>query len=73
MKPSPKDLRMPKPKDNLAYVYTRKPKRGEKVRNTVALSNGVYLDRDKQGFVQGVEFLKVYEIWVNGEVIWKSK
>lgn len=61
------------PNDNVAYVYTRKPKRGEKVAMTNECRSGVYIDRDIDGNIPGVEFLKVYEIWVDGKRIWRRK
>lgn len=62
-----------KPSDNVAYVYTRKPKKGELVKKTVYYRDGIYIDKDKDGGIPGVEFLKVYEIWVDGKRIWRRK
>ena len=59
-------------KDNVAYVYTRKPK-SEKVALTLRQKTGVNIDFDDYGGIQGVEFLEVYEIWVNGIKIWREK
>ena len=63
--------------DHVAYVYTRKPKRGEKVGYTLPVKfgneeTGVYIDYAKDG-VQGVELLCVHEIWVNGRVVWPKR
>ena len=64
-------------KDHVAYVYTRKYKNNEKVGKTMPVKfgkkeTGVYFDYDKNG-MQGVEFLEVYEIWVNGRRVWSEK
>ena len=56
--------------NNVAYIYTRKPKRGEKVGSTNHIGHGIYIDYDSQLNAQGVELLNVHEIWVNGKVVW---
>ena len=59
--------------DNVAYIYTRKPKRGEKVGWTERISDDITVDIDGEGKPQGVELLNVHEIWVNGRVVWPRR
>ena len=59
--------------DNVAYIYTRKPKRGEKVIKTMAAGAGVYADYSENYELVGIEMLKVHEIWVNGRIVWPIK
>lgn len=64
-------------RDHLAYIYTRKPKKNERVGSTHHVSvNGketsIFIDHIGDD-VQGVELLDVYEIWVNGRMIWRAK
>ena len=62
----------PKYDDNVAYIYTCKPKYGEKVYKTHDVHAEIYVDQDKDGNVQGVEILNVHEIWVNGRKLWSK-